>query len=579
MNLLLKSLLTFSLAAASFISHGQNVSISTGDTVETEQGKVAKTDEIYFDALKAKLHNENRQAENLLKDFIAQRPSVAAAHYELAKIYVEEKRTELALNAIKKALALEPDNKWYKETQAAILAMMSKYAEAAEIYAALCKSEPKDPEYPILAAEYYERAGKQKEALEYIDIALKRNMDDEELLIQKMRIFLNLNQPNDAAAVVQQLITQEPKNGKYYKLLAELYDNNKMSDKATVLLKEAEVKLPRDPFVQLGIATHSLKTGDTAKYRQYVKKAIVNPDIETELQIELLKGYVQSLPSEKEAISEALPLIQLLAAQEPADATIFEYYGEILEISNKNDSAVIAYKKSLAIKPNNFNVWLRLMGNYLDKPYADSLIRISERAIKLFPNQAIAHFYNGVGYMNKGNNAQAVKAITRAIDLQPEGEKEELSQMYSTLADAYHANKQYSLSDAAFEKALNLAPNNATTLNNYAYYLSERGAKLDEAEKMSKKSMELRPDEATFLDTYGWILYKKADFSNAKTYIQRAIDLAKDQADGTLYNHLGNILFKLNDKTKAVEAWKKAKEKGSDDKNLDKKISEGNLYE
>ena len=55
--------------------------------------------------------------------------------------------------------------------------------------------------------------------------------------------------------------------------------------------------------------------------------------------------------------------------------------------------------------------------------------------------------------------------------------------------------------------------------------------------------------------------------------------MAGPNADGTLYDHLGNVYFKLKQKDKAIESWKKAKEKGVDDPNIDKKISEGKLYE
>jgi Tfp pilus assembly protein PilF len=219
------------------------------------------------------------------------------------------------------------------------------------------------------------------------------------------------------------------------------------------------------------------------------------------------------------------------------------------------------------------------MISYLDKQYADSLIKYSEKAMRLFPNQAITHFYNGVGYMNKNNFSSAAKAIIRAIDLHPDNETERLAQMYSTLGDVYYSNKEFTLSDEAFEKALSFDPNDASVLNNYSYYLSERGIKLDVAEKMSKKSLELRPGEATFLDTYAWILYKKSNYKEAKVYILKAIEAANNINDGTLYEHLGDIQYKLNEKDKAVENWKKAKEKGSDGKYLDKKISESKLYE
>jgi Tfp pilus assembly protein PilF len=121
-------------------------------------------------------------------------------------------------------------------------------------------------------------------------------------------------------------------------------------------------------------------------------------------------------------------------------------------------------------------------------------------------------------------------------------------------------------------------PENPSVLNNYAYYLSVRGVRLADAEKMSKKSLEIRPGEATFLDTYGWIFYKEGDYQDAKKFIEDAIKADKD-ADGTVWEHLGDVMYKLNDVDKAVDCWKKAKEKGTDSKKIDKKIQDRKLYE
>jgi len=571
--------LTVAVTLTSVAATAQSVEISTGDTVETEQGKKAKTDELFFDALKARKQEDNKHALVLFKQFVALRPEVAAAHFEMARIYTEEKMSEQSVSSIKKAINIDPTNKWYKETYATILATTGKYKDAAVVFSQLSDAERKDDEYAIMAAEYFEKASLFNDALRYTDTAIDRNIDDEELLMRKIQLHLKLNNADKAADVAKTLITEHPKNGRYYKLLGDIYDNNKMPEKATNVYLEAEKKLPNDASVQLGLAGHYLKTGDTVKYKEYVSKAITNNNISTESQLELLKSYIQSMPDDATALKEALPLIANLAKQEPNDAMILEYYGEALEGSNYIDSAAAMYKKSLALKPGNFSVWGRLMINYLDKQYADSLIKYSEKAMRLFPNQAVTHFYNGVGYMNKDNFKSAAKAIVRAIDLQPENETERLAQMYSTLGDVYYSNKEFSLSDEAFEKAMSLEPNDASVLNNYSYYLSERGVKLDLAEKMSKKSLELRPGEATFLDTYAWILYKKGNYKEAKTYILKAVEAANNINDGTLYEHLGDIQYKLNEKEKAVENWKKAKEKGSDGKYLDKKISESKLYE
>ncbi|GAA4469269.1 tetratricopeptide repeat protein [Nemorincola caseinilytica] len=568
----------------------QPASLQIGDTTTAEnktiEGKEARTDELFFEAITAHRHGDNATAATLLTQFIAERPKVAAAHSEMARIHAERKNMDAAMQSMKKAIALDTNNKWYQEIYAALLDSAKNYAGAADVYAQLSRRDVRDKDYPGLAAEAYEKAGKKEEALKYLDIALQRNMDDEELMVRKLRLYLGMNKPEKATEVVEQMIANEPRNGEYYRLLGRLYDNNNMTAKATTLYEQALKKLPNDAFVQSGIAEHALKMGDTTRYTTYIRKAITNPYAETDVQVDILRDYIQGAPNPAAALADALPVVEQLAAQDPGDAaiqelntSILEYYGETLENSGKKDSAAIIYKRIVALRPGTYDAWGHLLNVYLEKQYADSLIKYTEKAMRLFPNQAIVHFYNGLGYMNKDNNPAAIKALNRAIDLQPDNNKDALAAMYSTLGDVYYTAKQYIRSDEAFDKALAIDPANTNVLNNYSYYLSERGLRLDDAEKMSKRALELRPDEGTYLDTYGWILYKKGDLKQAKVFIQKAIDIAGSNADGTLYDHLGDVLYKLNEKDKAVEAWKKAKEKGTDDKNIDKKIGEGKLYE
>jgi len=105
---------------------------------------------------------------------------------------------------------------------------------------------------------------------------------------------------------------------------------------------------------------------------------------------------------------------------------------------------------------------------------------------------------------------------------------------------------------------LEIAPDNPTVLNNYAYYLSLRKVRLADAEKYSAKSLLLKPDEPTFLDTYGWIFYQEGEYQKAVQLIEKAVKLEGDKADATLVEHLGDAYFKAGNTEKAVEQWKKA---------------------
>jgi len=69
------------------------------------------------------------------------------------------------------------------------------------------------------------------------------------------------------------------------------------------------------------------------------------------------------------------------------------------------------------------------------------------------------------------------------------GDKKLLAQFYSELGDCYNATKEYKLSDENFEKTVNLDPDNAGVMNNWAYYLSLRNDNLEKAEKMGRKAI------------------------------------------------------------------------------------------
>jgi len=122
-----------------------------------------------------------------------------------------------------------------------------------------------------------------------------------------------------------------------------------------------------------------------------------------------------------------------------------------------------------------------------------------------------------------------------------------------------------------------LIPDNVVVLNNYSYYLSLREKDLEKAERMSKQCVELSPNQPTYQDTYGWVLYKLKRFNEAKEWLQKAVE--GDGKSPVVIEHYGDVLYQLNQKKEALEYWKKAKNTGGDSELLNKKVSEGVLYE
>ena len=97
---------------------------------------------------------------------------------------------------------------------------------------------------------------------------------------------------------------------------------------------------------------------------------------------------------------------------------------------------------------------------------------------------------------------------------------------------------------------------------------NHKDADLTKAERLSAKTIQKEPDNITYLDTYAWILFRKNSFSLAQIYIERAISLMNNSEEdsATIYEHYGDILFKLGKTEDAVIQWEKAYR--TDNKNL-----------
>jgi tetratricopeptide (TPR) repeat protein len=549
-----------------------------GQEAAGETARKASVDEVYYDAVKAHILGDDKTSDSLLKVVIAARPDEPAPYYDLSRQALKANDADKAAGYIRKAIALDGKNKWYREQYANVLTLHSDYAAAADEYANLAKTEKFNEQYLERGAMLYQRSGKFKESLALLELLRKKN-NDEDVLLQEEQLYLKMNDVEGAARIMRELIAQHPKEPRYYSVLIEIYENNKQPEKAKAALDEMSRKFPTDPSLQIALASDAQKKGDTAKFREYTRKVVVNKDLDAETQLNLLRSYVGDPPADSLRLKDAISMAAEILTQHPDHVGLLSYYGYMLTLSGNHEAAIAQFKKAVGLKKDEFVLWQQLLSSYTDKQDADSLIKWSEKAARLFPNQATVHYLNGIGHSNKKEYAQAITAINRAIDLEPEEKTDELSMMLTTLGDIYNSTKEYALSDSTYNRALRLSPHNAALLNNYAYYLSVRNTRLSDAAKMSEESLKIRPGEGTFLDTYAWILYQQGKYHDALTYIQKAIAADKNNTDPTLWEHMGAIQYRLGNKDAAVDAWKKAKERGSENAAIDKMIAEQKLYE
>jgi tetratricopeptide (TPR) repeat protein len=117
------------------------------------------------------------------------------------------------------------------------------------------------------------------------------------------------------------------------------------------------------------------------------------------------------------------------------------------------------------------------------------------------------------------------------------------------------------------------------SLNNYAYFLAERGENLSQALEMTIRSNKIDPDNPTYLDTWAWVLYKNAQYQEALLKQEQALELS-EVPSADLFDHFGDILFQLGKTERALISWKRALELGTEDQEkIREKIEENEMEE
>ena len=124
-----------------------------------------------------------------------------------------------------------------------------------------------------------------------------------------------------------------------------------------------------------------------------------------------------------------------------------------------------------------------------------------------------------------------------------------------------------------YERALELDPNDPLINNNYSYAFATRGIQLDRALKMVKISVAADSLNSSYLDTIGWVYYMLGNFTDAKLYLEKAIEVGGKSS--VMLDHLADAEYKLGNKDKAIELWKNALELEPTKIEIQNKIDKG----
>lgn len=541
--------------------------------VEKKTTNTSQEYNAFFEAEKARIKGDIKRARTLYRDFVKQYKNNAAAYYNLAGLEFKSFNFKDAERYASSAVKLAPKNKYYLEKYADVLSLNKKPKEAVKIYEQLSSLYSEgSAEYAYKMYRIYADLGEHNKAYKTLN-KLERSWGvSKEITMQKVELLLKLKKEDAAIKEIQQLVNDEPQNPSHKEKLANLYDRLNRKEEAKKIYEELVDDAPNDAKVLMRSSSYYLRNKDTIGFQKVVKKIVANPKIDKSIRMSMLMPLIELNKNPSYIKNEVLPIVQSMKTDNDDKETV-KMYADLLYGAKQYSPASEAYRNYLNLDKSKFSVWFNLMLCHSNLENLDSIVAVADESFDYFPNNALTHYFKGSAQYQKQDYKQSISSFESAIDLEPEEDLK--AQIYSMMGDANNSLKNYNKADENFEASLKIKED-ATTLNNYAYYLSLRNERLNDALKMSGKSLKLQPEAKTFLDTYGWILFKQGKYKKAKEYVEKAIE---GDGDADVLEHLGDIYFKLNETTKAQEYWLRAKKVGGGSDMLDKKIREGNFYE
>lgn len=176
----------------------------------------------------------------------------------------------------------------------------------------------------------------------------------------------------------------------------------------------------------------------------------------------------------------------------------------------------------------------------------------------------------------RGRHEDAVKAFDDLIARLPSDIDDDAWRYYVARAASLLELGDWSRAEADLERAVEIAPEEATTLNYLGYSWAERGVNLDKAFEMIEKAVSLQPDSGAIIDSLGWAHYQLGDFETAVGHLEQAASL--EPGDPTVTEHLGDVYWRLGRRIEARYQWRRALELEPSDeqmKTIEVKLADG----
>ncbi len=421
------------------------------------------------------------------------------------------------------------------------------------------------------------------------------------VLVRVAELYERLGDLNGAVATMEELLSLDPENRNLQKLLVDYYVKSKKFDKAQTLLDELLELYPEDDEITQKKGEALIEQGKISDAALYYQKMLEKPEISLDAKIRIGAYFYMVAVKDSTLLGSASQIFETID-KDTTDWQVKMYLGAIAVLNRKDSLALSYFETASELAPWNAEAWVRLGSLLFDsKRYKDAVTTLSH-VVSKFPEDMGINLILGLSYAQLEQFSDAAPLLEKAVEINPkdlnalgaysytlnklkEYDKAILYirkaleidsnnvDLMANLGLIYDDREMWKECDSVYSAALKINPDNALILNNFAYSLSKRSIRLEEALTMVNRALVKEPSNSAYLDTKGWIFFQLQKYPEAKKFIEESLKVSGDRQ--AVMDHLGDVVYAMGQKEEALEIWKHAFELDKTNNDIKQKIERG----
>jgi tetratricopeptide (TPR) repeat protein len=487
--------------------------------------------------------------EGLVKDPVYRETAL----YQLARMRFEQKQFFQAFDLASVGVESYPTNLWLLRIKAQSAKNIGDFRTAGRSFEVLYSLAPHQQEYLFEGYSIYLEGRLFQDALDVLSKIENLEGTTPELVQDRARLYLQLNDSKSAERCFKTAIEDAPDVPEYRGLLSQYYDGNGKTKKAFKVLSKAVEAFPENGALHMELARMAQKIDHTEAAFYHMEQGLLLEGVPLEDKVPVVMSIYENResPSFKALFDRVFPVL------ESAYSGRIELVLLTAQIHIQNErwhEALEGYLTAISMNPTNYALYQMAYSLSQEVGDLDGQIALLESIEENF--NADEDILEGLvfEYYNVGRWVSCARLATARAEMTLDPEV--AGNLYALAGTAWFQLDSSELGAEAYEKALALE-RSATTLNNYAWDIATHDGNLEVALQLTIECNASVALEPTFLDTWAWVLYKMGRYAEAQAKIELALQLLDEADRAGTYIHAAKIEQALGNEEKAKVYRKK----------------------